>query len=66
MFNIGFDCLVLIGICCVVGIGLDVCEVFFVLLEMSYVVFISGFFDVMVEVVCCDIDYYIELMFGIL
>ena len=64
--NIGFDRLALIGVRCAPGAGPDVCEAMSALPETSYVVLTSGSFDVMVEVVCRDIDHYTELMFGTL
>ncbi|WP_337001848.1 MULTISPECIES: Lrp/AsnC family transcriptional regulator [unclassified Microbacterium] len=64
--NIGFDRLALIGVRCAPGTGPDVCEAMSALPETSYVVLTSGSFDVMVEVVCRDIDHYTELMFGTL
>ena len=64
--NIGFDRLALIGITCEAGTGPAVCEALAELQETSYVVLTSGAYDVMVEVVCRDIDHYTELMFGTL
>lgn len=64
--NIGFDRLALIGLTCATGTAPDVCEALAKLPETSYVVLTSGSFDVMVEVVCRDIDHYTELMFGTL
>jgi Lrp/AsnC family transcriptional regulator for asnA, asnC and gidA len=64
--NIGFDRLALIGIRCEAGTAPEVCEALSALQETSYVVLTSGSFDVMVEVVCRDIDHYTELMFGTL
>lgn len=64
--NIGFDRLALIGITCDAGSAPQVCEALAELPETSYVVLTSGSFDVMVEVVCRDIDHYTELMFGTL
>lgn len=64
--NIGFDRLALIGVTCEPGTGPEVCEALAELQETSYVVLTSGGFDVMVEVVCRDIDHYTELMFGTL
>ncbi len=64
--NIGFDRLALIGIRCEAGTAPEVCEALSALQETSYVVLTSGSFDVMVEVVCRDIDHYTDLMFGTL
>lgn len=61
--NIGFDRLALIGIRCEAGQAPAVCEALSELQETSYVVLTSGSFDVMVEVVCRDIEHYTELMF---
>ncbi|MFC9442737.1 MULTISPECIES: Lrp/AsnC family transcriptional regulator [unclassified Brevibacterium] len=61
--NIGFDRLAMIGIRCQAGKGPEVCEKLSALPETSYVILTSGSFDVMVEVVCRDIDHYTELMF---
>lgn len=64
--NIGFDRLALIGIRCEAGRAPSVCEALSEIPETSYVVLTSGSFDVMVEVVCRDIDHYTELMFSTL
>ncbi|MGW9021611.1 Lrp/AsnC family transcriptional regulator [Leucobacter chromiiresistens] len=64
--NIGFDRLALIGIKCEPGTAPSVCEALAELTETSYVVLTSGGFDVMVEVVCRDIDHYTDLMFSTL
>lgn len=64
--NIGFDRLALIGIKCEAGTAPEVCEALTTLPETSYVVLTSGSFDVMVEVVCRDIDHYTDLMFNTL
>lgn len=64
--NIGFDRLALIGVNCDAGTAPSVCEALTELPETSYVVLTSGSFDVMVEVVCRDIDHYTELMFSTL
>lgn len=64
--NIGFDRLALIGITCDAGLAPRVCEALTELPETSYVVLTSGSFDVMVEVVCRDIEHYTDLMFGTL
>lgn len=64
--NIGFDRLALIGIRCEAGTAPEVCDALSALQETSYVVLTSGSFDVMVEVVCRDIDHYTDLMFGTL
>lgn len=61
--NIGFDRLALVGITCEPGTAPDVCEALAELTETSYVVLTSGGFDVMVEVVCRDIEHYTDLMF---
>lgn len=64
--NIGFDRLALIGIKCEAGTAPGVCEALAALPETSYVVLTSGGFDVMVEVVCRDIEHYTDLMFSTL
>lgn len=64
--NIGFDRLALIGIKCEAGTAPQVCEALAELPETSYVVLTSGGFDVMVEVVCRDIEHYTDLMFSTL
>lgn len=64
--NIGFDRLALIGIKCEAGTAPTVCEALTDLQETSYVVLTSGSFDVMVEVVCRDVEHFTNLMFGTL
>lgn len=61
--NIGFDRLAMIGIRCSSGTAPQVCEKLSEMPETSYVILTSGSFDVMVEVVCRNIDHYTELMF---
>lgn len=61
--NIGFDRLAIVGIKCSAGTAPQVCEKLSEFQETSYVVLTSGSFDVMVEIVCRDIEHYTEFMF---
>ncbi|WP_437385225.1 Lrp/AsnC family transcriptional regulator [Plantibacter flavus] len=56
--SIGFDHLALIGIRCEPGAARGVCQELSTHTETSYVVLTSGGFDVMVEVVCRDMEHY--------
>lgn len=60
--NIGFDHLALVGIHCAPGTARSVCESLATHPETSYVVVTSGGFDVMVEIVCRDMDHYKEFV----
>lgn len=60
--SIGFDHLAMVGIHCEPGSARSVCEALSALPETSYVVLTSGGFDVMVEVICRDMEHYKELL----
>ncbi|MDJ1371175.1 Lrp/AsnC family transcriptional regulator [Gulosibacter molinativorax] len=60
--RIGFDRLAMIGIKTEMGRARQVCEALAEMPETSYVVLTTGQFDVMVEVVCRDVEHYTELL----
>lgn len=61
--SIGFDRLALIGVRCLPGKARSVCQELAELVESSYVVLTTGSYDVMVEVVCRDLEHYTELLY---
>ena len=61
--SIGFDRLALIGVRCTPGTAKKVCKEMAELTESSYVVLTTGSYDVMVEVVCRDLEHYTELLY---
>ena len=61
--SIGFDRLALIGVRCQPGKARKVCQELAELTESSYVVLTTGTYDVMVEVVCRDLEHYTELLY---
>lgn len=61
--SIGFDRLALIGVRCLPGKARQVCQDLAKLTESSYVVLTTGAYDVMVEVVCRDLEHYTELLY---
>lgn len=61
--SIGFDRLALIGVRCAPGKARNVCKDMAELTESSYVVLTTGSYDVMVEVVCRDLEHYTELLY---
>lgn len=60
--NIGFDHLALVGIHCEPGTANSVCAQLVTFPETSYVVVTSGGFDVMVEIVCRNMEHYKEFV----
>ncbi|KAB1659204.1 Lrp/AsnC family transcriptional regulator [Pseudoclavibacter sp. CFCC 11306] len=60
--NIGFDHLAMIGISCKPGQARQVCRLLAEHDETSYVVVTSGSFDVIIEVVCRDMQHYTEYL----
>lgn len=62
--SIGFDRLALIGVRCAPGKAKSVCKDLAELTESSYVVLTTGSYDVMVEVVCRDLEHYTELLYN--
>ena len=60
---IGFDRLAMIGLKCAPGTGRDVCASLAEFSETSYVILTTGTFDVMVEVVCRDLEHYTDFLY---
>lgn len=60
--RIGFDRLAMVGLKCEMGKARTVCEELSRMPETSYVVLTTGQFDVMIEVVCRDVQHYTELL----
>lgn len=52
----------MIGVSCEPGTAQNVCEALSELTESSYVVLTTGRYDVIVEVICRDLEHYTELL----